>query len=67
MLPSALAQVLYREHLWRVQRGVQLSLELTGGAVLGLHVIHHETVINGHAGSYVLGHVLVRIGLADGE
>ena len=35
--------------------------------MLGLHVVHHKAIIDGDAGTLVLGQVPIRVGLADGE
>ena len=45
-LLTALTQVLYREHLRWVQSRVEETLELAGGAVLGLNVNRCEAIVD---------------------
>src|SRR5690606_33282797 len=59
--------VLHAEHLRRAQAGVDLALELAGGAVHGLNIDHAEAVIDRYPAALVLGQVVVGVGLADGE
>src|SRR5690606_41619499 len=61
------AHVLHAEHLRRAQAGVDLALELAGGAVHGLNIDHAEAVIDRYPAALALGQVVVGVGLADGE
>lgn len=65
VLPALGAQILYREQAGRVQFRIYLTLELASSAVLGLHIDHTETVIDGHAATGVLGQVMIRVCLTD--